>query len=142
MDRNSTDGLQQLAVRKFIFGSYRIFSNIENSIEKCGADKWIYILRGSKHLREQLATFLADIIQIESSDLECQADESLQNEFEISTYLAATWHLIEAFYLDCSTNINIEIIVWLKVLKSNWNPVVFISNLYFFPCIIFYLLKI
>jgi hypothetical protein len=124
-----------LAIRKFVFSSYRVFADIERRSDglqkgedqtKDSASEMRNILfRVSRQFRDQLSTLLSDIDLIESmlfsqnrSDL---PSDLLQHEYDLTAYLVTTWHLCEIFFLNQNNSTSLELVNWLKV-NLNLNP--------------------
>ena len=117
----------ELAIRKFIFGSFRVFDDVGKrsvGLQDGRMDPRTHasamramLYRFSRLFREQLSTLLIDIDQIETmffsqNNLET---ESLQPEYDLTAYLVTTWHLCEIFLLNQSNSSSLEAVIWLKV---------------------------
>ena len=121
----------ELAIRKFVFSSFRIFENTEKKTEllqetikedriKASAKQSI-LHTSSRTFREQLSILLADIDLVESAYLGQENFENfpellLQPECDLAVYLSMTWHLCEVYFLNQSTHNSLDLINWLKVM--------------------------
>jgi hypothetical protein len=117
------------AIRKFVFGSFRVFANIESrsnaaQIEDRSAKDITFqtntvLLEGSRQFRDQLANLLSDIDLVESiyenqNGLDSPSN-SCQQEYDLAAYLVTTWHLCEIFFLNHTNSASLETANWLKV---------------------------
>ena len=117
----------ELAIRKFIFGSFRVFDDVGKRSVGLQDDRMdlrthasamrAMLYRFSRLFREQLSTLLIDIDQIETTFFGQNnlGMESLQPEYDLTAYLVTTWHLCEIFLLNQSNSSSLEAVVWLKV---------------------------
>ena len=120
----------QLAIKKFVSCSSRIFAGVEGVVSSWKADsghgsggdtavsgstseQFLLTLRqSSRNFRSQLGSLLADIDLIASS---VDGPNSFQHEFDLTTYVAAIWHLCEIFYLGEGYCTSLEMIAWLQM---------------------------
>lgn len=116
----------ELAIRKFIFSSYRVFDDIENrsdELQNSSRDAKTLtnamqsiLCDGSRLLRDQISTLLSDIDVLQSTFFDQSDSEYLfQLEYDLAAYLNATWHLCEIFFINQSDNSSLEVIQWFKV---------------------------
>lgn len=136
----------ELAVRKFIFSSFRVFDDIErrsaelqqgeSDVRNNSSLMRAVLLRGSRIFREHLSTLLSDIDLVETTflnqnNLEFPTDY-FQPEYDLTAYLVTTWHLCEIFFLNQSNSNSLETIHWFKVrLKSTsvLNIIIFMNGI-------------
>lgn len=116
----------ELAIRKFIFGSYRVFEDIErraDDVQKEAGDTKhaatemrAVLFRGSRLFRDQISTLLFDIDLLQSTFFNENNSEYLfQAEYDLAAYLGTTWHLCEIFFLNHTNSNSLEIIQWFQV---------------------------
>lgn len=119
----------ELAIRKFVFSSFRIFDDTDKRTgvlrqimgdERSEASAKQAILHSSSHLfREQLSTLLADIDLVETAYLSQNSFEVpqdlLQPECDLAVYLSMTWHLCELYFLSQNNHNSLDLINWFKV---------------------------
>lgn len=115
----------ELAIRKFIFSSFRVFNDVERRSaglqhEPTGAQEMrATLFRASRTYREHLSTLLADIDLVETAfmnqnNMDIQLEVN-QPEYDLAAYLVTTWHLCEIFFLNQNSNNSLETIHWFKV---------------------------
>ena len=123
----------ELAIRKFVFSSFRIFDDTDKRTgvlrqimgdERSEASAKQAILHGSSRLfREQLSTLLADIDLVETAYLSQNSVEVpldlLQPECDLAVYLSMTWHLCEVYFLSQSNHNSLDLMNWFKVNTIN-----------------------
>lgn len=115
----------ELAIRKFIFSSFRVFNDVERRSaglqnEPTGAqDIRATLFRASRTFREHLSALLSDIDLVETAfmnqnnmDVHLEAN---QPEYDLAAYLVTTWHLCEIFFLNQNSSNSLETIHWFKV---------------------------
>ena len=119
----------ELAIRKFVFSSFRIFDDTDKRTsvlrqimrdERSEASaKQAILHRSSRLFREQLSTLLADIDLVETAFSNQNGYEVppdlLQPECDLAVYLSMTWHLCEVYFLNQSNHNSLDLINWLKV---------------------------
>lgn len=115
----------ELAIRKFIFSSFRVFNDVER---RSGGlqqeptevhDMRATLFRASRTFREHLSTLLSDIDLVETAfmnqnDMDTNL-EMYQPEYDLAAYLVTTWHLCEIFFLNHNSSNSLETIHWFKV---------------------------
>jgi hypothetical protein len=108
----------QLAIRKFVSCSWRIFAGVEGAVQTRDEQQVVPALRQlSRNFRNQLGNLLADMDLIASSGNDgTDGIGTFQREFDVTTYVTAIWHLCEIFYLGndgyCTS---LETIAWLQM---------------------------
>ena len=116
----------ELAIRKFIFSSYRVFDDIENRSDelqngsrdaKTVTNAMQSILcNGSRLFRDQISTLLSDIDVLQNTFFDQSDSEYLfQSEYDLAAYLNTTWHLCEIFFINQFDSSSLEVIQWFKV---------------------------
>ena len=119
----------ELAIRKFVFSSFRIFDDTDKRAgvlrqvmgdERSEASaKQAILHRSSRLFREQLSTLLSDIDLVETAFSNQNGHEvtpdMLQPECDLAVYLSMTWHLCEVYFLNQSNRNSLDLINWLKV---------------------------
>ena len=116
----------ELAIRKFIYGSYRVFDDIESrsgelkmgsvDLKTTVNSTRSNLLRGSHLFRDQISTLLGDIDVLQRTFYnENNAEYLFQDEYDLAAYLNTTWHLCEIFLLNQTNSCSLELIHWFKV---------------------------
>ena len=115
----------ELAIRKFVFCSYRVFEDIERRADealkitdskRAATDLRAVLFHGSRLFRDQISTLLSDIDLLQSTFFNENNSEYLfQAEYDLAAYLSTTWHLCEIFFLNYTNNNSLEIIQWFQV---------------------------
>lgn len=116
----------ELAIRKFIFCSYRVFDDVKNRSDElqngtgdaktATTSKQSVLCNGSRLFRDQISTLLSDIDVLQSTFFDEKDSEYLfQPEYDLAAYLNTTWHLCEIFFLNQTNSSSLEVIQWFKV---------------------------